>query len=168
MDSVALTPLIMRWMHILCAVVTGGGILFYWLALAPAMRKVLAPEQATALLGAVMGRFKIYVHVSILLFLVSGFYNYMVVLRPLHDGQAIYHALFGVKFLLAIVVFALAVVLTSTRPWSAKLRAGKVGWLVLSVGVTAIVLIGGYMKLIPAVKPAPEAEPAATAAVGNL
>ena len=164
MDSVALTPLVMRWIHLLSAVMAGGGILFYWIVLAPAIRKALTPEQGTALRDAVMRRLKMIVHPSIVLFLISGFYNYLVVLRPLHDGQAIYHALFGVKFLLAIAVFALAIVLTSTRKWSEKLRNGKLGWMLLSIGVIAVVLIGGYMKLLPPVEPAPETEPAAASA----
>ncbi len=166
MDSVAVTPLIMRWMHILSAVAAGGGILFYWLVLAPAMRKVLTPEQATALRDGVMRRLKMIIHPTIVLFLISGFYNYLVVLRPLHDGQAIYHAMFGTKFLLAIAVFALAIVLTSTRKWSEKLRTGKLGWAVLSLLVIAVIAIGGYMKLIPAVK-APAEEPAAASEPAN-
>jgi len=141
----------MRWIHVLCAVAAGGGILFYWIVLAPAARKALSPEQFTALREPMMRRLKMIIHPSIVLFLASGFYNYLVVLRPLHDGQAIYHALFGVKFLLAIAVFALAIVLTSTRRWSENLRNGKVGWLLLSLGVIAVVMVGGYMKLIPAI-----------------
>lgn len=163
MDTVALTPLLMRWMHLLSAVAAGGGILFYWIVLAPAARKALSPEQFAALREPMMRRLKMIVHPSIVLFLVSGFYNYLVVLRPLHDGQAIYHALFGVKFLLAIVVFALAIVLTSTRKWSEKLRNSKLGWMLVSLGVIAVVMIGGFMKLVPAIEPATEEQPPAVA-----
>lgn len=151
MDTVALTPLISRWIHLLCAVAAGGGILFYWIVLAPAARKALSAEQFAALREPMMRRLKMIVHPSIVLFLASGLYNYLVVLRPLHDGQALYHALFGTKFLLALAVFALALVLTSTRKWSENLRNGKLGWAVLSVLVIAVVMIGGYMKSIPAV-----------------
>ncbi len=141
--------LLMRWIHLLCAVAVGGSILFHWIVFAPAARKVLSAEQHAALREALMRRWKMLIHPSILLFLASGFYNYIKITAPLHQEQPLYHALFGTKFLLAIIVFAMAIVLTSTRAWSEKWRQGKLGWTLLALGTVALVLIGGYMKLIP-------------------
>jgi uncharacterized membrane protein len=145
--------LVMRWIHLLCAVAVGGSILFHWIVLAPAARKTLSAEQHAALREPLMRRWKMLIHPSIVLFLLSGFYNFIKVTAPQHHGQPLYHALFGIKFMLAIAVFALAIVLTSTRKWSEKWRQGKFGWAVLALGIVALVLLGGYMKLMPAAAP---------------
>ncbi len=149
MDSNELIALAMRWIHVLCAVAVGGSILFHWLILRPAANKSLTPDQHRALRDAIMKRWKMMIHPSIVLFLISGFYNYIKVTAPLHDGQGLYHALFGVKFLVSIAAFALAIVLTSTRKWSEKWRDGRLGWTLLAVGIVVLVLIGGYMKRMP-------------------
>jgi len=149
MDSNELIALVMRWIHLLCAVAVGGSILFHWLVLRPAAAKSLSPDQHAALRDALMKRWKMLIHPSILLFLVSGFYNFIAVTAPLHKGQGEYHMLFGIKFLLAIVIFALAIVLTSTRKWSEKWREGKMAWTLLALAVVATILVGGYMKRMP-------------------
>jgi hypothetical protein len=98
-----------------------------------------------------MKKWKLLLHPPIILFLVSGMYNYLVVTRFLHEDQALYHALFGVKFLLALVVFALYIVLTSTMKWSEGLREKNILWVLLVLLVTAIVAIAGTMKTLPIV-----------------
>ena len=151
--SIAMLPLVMRWIHILSAIVALGGAIFIRFVMMPSAQQVLEDETHAKLRAAITRRWMKFVHTCILLFLISGFYNYLVVLRPIHDGQAIYHALFGIKFLLALVVFALAVALTSLKPWSEKLRANAKFWMMLLV-VLAVIIVGisGALKFIP---PAP-------------
>lgn len=151
MDATLVLPAIMRWIHMLSAIAVAGGIFFYVVVLQPAMARALSSEQVSALREFVMRRLKMIVHPSIVLFLASGFYNYLAVTSPMHEGQGLYHALFGVKFLLSVVVFGLAIVLTSTRPWSARWRENRRAWLALTLITLAVVLIGGVMKLMPAV-----------------
>lgn len=150
MDTTLALAAAMRWIHILAAVTVAGSIFFYVIVLRPAMRKSLDPAQSASLRDAMMRRWKMLVHPSILLFLVSGFYNYLQVTAPLHNEQPLYHALFGVKFLLAILLFALAIVLTSTRAWSVRWRESGAAWIVLTLVTVAVVLIGGVMKVMPA------------------
>jgi hypothetical protein len=57
--------------------------------------------------------------------------------------------LFGVKFLLSLILFALAIVLTSTRKWSESWRERRGAWLVLAATTILIVLIAGLMKVMP-------------------
>jgi uncharacterized membrane protein len=150
MDATLVLPALMRWMHMLAAVSVAGSIFFFVLVLRPAAAKALTPEQHAALREPLMRRWKMIIHPSIVLFLVSGFYNYIAVTSKLHEGQGLYHALFGVKFLLALAVFALAIVLTSTRKWSARWRESRGAWLALVLVTLAVVLIGGLMKVMPA------------------
>ena len=150
-----LLPLVMRWLHILAAITAVGGSLFMWLVLIPSAGRALDDAAHTHLRQEIRARWQRIVHTCILLFLVSGFYNYFAVTRHLHDGQALYHALFGVKFLLALGVFALALLLTSSRSATASIRARNRLWLgVLLVLAVAVVLMSGYMRAMPHV-PAP-------------
>jgi uncharacterized membrane protein len=152
MDSSLVLPAIMRWVHMLAAVAVAGGIFFHMLVLRPAIAKALTAEQALALREPLMRRWKMIIHPSIVLFLLSGFYNYLVVTSPQHEGQALYHALFGVKFLLSLAVLGLAIVLTSTRTWSERWREGGGAWIGLTLVTLAVILIGGVMKTLPAVE----------------
>lgn len=154
MSDIHWLPLVMRWMHILAAITAVGGSIFLRFVLIPAAERALEDSAHAKLREMVIGRWQKLVHLCILLFLVSGFYNYLVITRHDHAGQALYHALFGVKFLLALGVFALAVALTSLKPWSQALRAKAKTWLaVLIVLATGIVLISGTMKQLPKTLP---------------
>ena len=143
-------PLLMRWIHVGSAIVLVGGLIFYRLVFVPAASKVFSEEELEKLREPLMRRWKMYIHPSILLFLISGFYNYLVVTRVLHEGQGLYHALFGMKFLLALCVFALAIIMTSTMTWSEKLRKNQALWSILVLLAITVALIGGYMKVMPA------------------
>lgn len=148
-----LLPLIMRWIHIFSAVLVVGGIVFYRWVYLPAVEKVLSPEDQEALRVPLMKRWKPIIHPPIILFLVSGFYNYFAVTRLLHEDQPLYHALFGVKFLLALPVFALVIIDTSTMAWSEKLRKSGRLWPLLTVLALVVVAIGGYMRVMPTTGP---------------
>ncbi len=149
MDALPLLPLISRWVHIGSAVLVSGTLLFYALAYVPIAQKVLDEETRERLREPIMRRMKLWLHPPIILFLASGFYNYIAVTAPNHEGQGLYHALFGIKFLLAILVFALMLILTSTMKWSEKLRAKTSLWQVLIVALIAVIAIAGVMKVMP-------------------
>ncbi|MBX7258401.1 MAG: hypothetical protein K1Y02_18705 [Candidatus Hydrogenedentes bacterium] len=163
MSEIHLVPLVMRWMHILAAITAVGGVTFLRFVLIPAAERVLDDSAHAKLRESVIKRWQKLVHLCILLFLVSGFYNYLMITRHDHAGQALYHALFGIKFLLALGVFALAVALTSLKQWSAGLRAKSKTWLaVLFIMAVGIVLISSTMKqlpktTVPPIAPAPAA-----------
>jgi len=151
MHDIEVLPLIARWMHILAAVFAVGGVFYVRVVLTSATQAVLEPEQRETLREALAGRWRRVIHTCILLFLASGLYNYLAIVRLRHEGQALYHALFGVKFLLALTVFALAIALTGRARWSAPLRVNRRTWLtVLLVLATTIILISGILRSIPA------------------
>jgi uncharacterized membrane protein len=148
MTGELILPLLMRWTHILAAIAALGGTLFLRLILIPAAAKALGDEERKRLREAVLGRWRVAVHVAIALLLISGFYNYLGVTRFDHEGQGAYHALMGVKMLLALVVFALAILLTSRRPNSIQANTPK--WQAILIALTvAVVLIAGHLKLMP-------------------
>lgn len=142
-------PLVMRWLHILSAVVVAGGTLFLVLVVQPGIKRHAPEEARAALEGFILTRWKMVFHPLILVFLITGFYNYLFVTRFLHEGQGVYHALFGVKFLLALVVFVLGIAATSKMAWSERLRTGRGLWALLVASLVAVVLVGGVMKTLP-------------------
>ena len=147
-----IVALLSRWTHILFAIVAIGGACFMRFVLNGAAVEALDETGRTALHQAVVKRWKRWVMISIALLLASGFYNYLVVTRAQHAGQALYHALFGVKFLLALSVFTLASALTGRAKLFNRVRERGPLWLGVLVALAVlVVLIAGVMKLIPPV-----------------
>jgi len=140
--------LIMRWVHVLSAIAMLGGALFMRLVLKGALAET-AEENREAVAGAVRKRWKMFVMLLTTLLLISGFYNYLMVTRFEHDGNPQYHMLFGIKFLLSLAVFTLAMFLIGNSSIGKKLQANDKLWLgVLCTLGVAVVLIAGYMKVM--------------------
>lgn len=95
-----------------------------------------------------MQRWRRIVQVGILLFLLSGFYNYLTGLGG-HRGDKVYHMLLGTKILLAFGVFFLASVLTGRSAAFDRMRANSKTWLAVTIALAAIVVaISGYVKVV--------------------
>ena len=145
--------LIFRWIHIGSAITVVGGTVFMLFVLLPAAKEILDDEHLK-LRAAVLKRWKWFVHIGIALFLVSGLYNYIKVMAPLHKGDGLYHALMGVKMLLAMGVFGLAEVLVGRSKLAEKLRQNASKFLTINLVLAAIIImLSGFLKTLPA-KPA--------------
>ncbi len=142
-------PLLMRWIHVGTAIVVVGGLVYYLLVFVPIANRILSAEERERLRIPLMRRWKMYIHPPVVLFLISGLYNYVYVTSGQHEGQGLYHALFGLKFLLSLGTFALAITMTSTMAWSERFRKNQALWTVLLLLASTVVLIGGYMKVMP-------------------
>lgn len=135
-----------RFVHVATAITLVGGSVFTLLVLLPAV-KVLSEDAHQTLAGAVTSRWKRFVHLGILLFLVSGFYNYMRAI-PLHKGDGLYHALLGTKMLSALGVFFIASALVGRSPKMESFRRNRPKWLAVLVLLAAtIVGISGFVKV---------------------
>lgn len=142
--------LVMRWTHILSAITLLGGSIFFRFVLMPAANRILDAETHERLRPAIVGRWKKFVMVLILLFLVSGFYTYIAVGVPAHKGgDGTYHMLFGIKFLLAMVVFLLVSLLTGRTGLAQKLQANAKLWMAITIVLgIAVVCLAGAMKML--------------------
>ena len=144
--------LVLRWMHIVPAVVAGGATAFAGIALLPALA-TLPEAERLRLKEAIDRRWRVVVMVCITLLLVSGIANFVLYQAPVHKGQSLYHALFGIKFVAALIVFFLASALSGRSPALAPIRANSRFYVgVAAALVLAILLISGALKNIP---PAP-------------
>ena len=143
-----------RVIHVGTAITLVGGSVFVLFVLMPSAKQ-LSEEAHDQLATAVGARWKRFVHIGILLFLVSGFYNYIRAI-PLHKGDGLYHAMVGTKMLFALVVFFLAAALVGRSGKLAAIRANRGKWLkVLVLLAATIVAISGFVKVrgVPAVDP---------------
>jgi len=140
-------PLISRIAHIITAVLLGGGVLYMLVVLLGPLKQ-LPEEQQQSLRSSLRRRWAPLVGVSTLVLIASGLYNFIVINRT-YDLPKVYHMLFGIKFLLALAVFALASMLVSTKNYAATFRNNAPFWtgVVILIG-SAIVLIAGYMKVM--------------------
>ena len=137
-------PVLSRWTHIGCAILLVGGTAFTYLVLQP----VLKGENAE-LVDRIRNRWKKFVHPGVLLFLISGLYNYIKAV-PNHKGDGLYHMLVGSKMLLALAVFFLASVLVGSKPGSQKYRDAARKWTGITLLLAVIIVgISGFVKVRP-------------------
>jgi uncharacterized membrane protein len=139
---------VLRWMHILAAITAVGGTIFSRVALLPAASS-LPEDPRRTLLEAIRSRWSKYVAAAILLLLVSGLWNFMQMEKTYKLGAA-YHALFGIKFLLAFAIFFLASALNGRSALAQKLRANARCWLSVNMTLAILVVcISGVLRGLP-------------------
>ena len=149
MTSMDTMALVLRWMHIVPAVVAGGATAFAWIALLPAVA-TLSEAERLRLKETIDRRWRVVIMVCITLLLVSGIANFILYQAPVHKGQPLYHALFGVKFTAAMVVFFLASALYGRTAAFASIRAKSRFYAgVAAALVLLILLISGVLRSIP-------------------
>jgi uncharacterized membrane protein len=141
--------IVSRWIHIITAVVLVGGSIFLRFVLGPAAAQ-LPDESHAKLKELVLGTWKKFVHGGIALFLISGFYNYLVVQGPLHKGDKLYHPLMGIKILLALAVFVIASGLVGRSKAFAGMRAKAKLWQGIMITLAILIIgISGFLKVRP-------------------
>jgi hypothetical protein len=147
MDNLELLNVLSRWLHVATAIVVLGGTIFLRFVLMPAAEPL--PETEHNLLRErLIARWRKVVMAGIGLFLLTGFYNYLGVARATHHGDKAYHALMGIKIVLAFGVFFLASVLVGRSPKFEPLRRNRKRWLgLLVVAALVIVLISSFLKV---------------------
>lgn len=148
MQSIDWVAVLFRWLHIIPAITLLGGTIFLAFAAVPAT----AGEGGAAptWLGAVRKRWAMISGICILLLLASGlwnFFNYRM--EAVSDTGPLYHALFGTKALLALVVFFIVSVMAGRSPAFAPMRSkpGKMLTIAALLGL-AIVLISGVLRSV--------------------
>jgi hypothetical protein len=136
-----------RWIHVSTAIVLIGGTVFMRYVLTPSAEQ-LSQAEHDRLRELVMGTWRKVVRGGILLFLLTGFYNYLVVALPQHVHDKQYHILMGIKILAAFGVFFLAEALVGRSAALAPLRQKRKTWLlVLIVVAFAIVAISSLLRV---------------------
>ena len=149
------TLLLLRWAHILAAIVAVGGLVFARFGLLPALGG-LDEETRDRIHDRIRRAWLPWVIGAITLLLASGLANFLLFnARVKEEGWAAgewmratnYHALFGAKFLLALVVFYLASGLVGRGAGTAWIRRDRATWLSVTIGLAvAVVMLSGWMR----------------------
>jgi uncharacterized membrane protein len=150
------TTLLLRWAHILAAIVALGGLLFARFAVVPAADE-LGKDTADRLHAGIRRRWMPWVTGAITLLLASGLTNYILMIKRVKASpelwggdwmrQTGYHGLFGAKFLLAMIVFFFASGLVGRGASTQWIRDNRKQWLSVTIGLAVgVVLISGWMR----------------------
>ena len=143
-----IADLVLRWMHILSAVVLVGGTIFQWFVWSPAT----AGDKADEIAAAVRSRWSKLVMAASGFLLLSGVINFILIVQRyeiLKDGPgSLYHPVFGIKFILAFGVFFLSSALSGRSGLAARLRQKERMWLTVNMALAVIVVcLAGILKL---------------------
>ncbi|MGA2271754.1 MAG: hypothetical protein ABSH44_25105 [Bryobacteraceae bacterium] len=129
---------VMQWLHFSSLATLIGGILYGRLVMAPAS-SVLAPDAREALADRAATAFRPWVLAAICGLVVSGLYNILT-----HPGHSrIYQALLGIKLLLVLHVFTVALLIA--RPGHPRRTPMMTG---LAISGLAIIAIAVYLAHI--------------------
>lgn len=147
METLLPLDVVSRWIHVGTAIVVLGGSCFLRVVLMPAAA-ALPEAEHEGLRQRLMATWRRVVTLGIALFLLSGFYNYLAVAIPRHRGDGLYHALMGIKILLALVVFFLASALVGRSEALAGIRRNARRWLAITVLIGFVIVgMSGYLKV---------------------
>lgn len=139
MDSGELLSLVFRWLHILAGMTAVGGTIFARAVVVPTLDE-LPSEQRNALHAAMRARWSKIVAAAIGFLLVSGLYS-VGVITLYYTLPRWYHPVFGVKFLLACVIFMVASLLIGKTAAAEQVRRNARFWLNLNI-VLAVLVVG--------------------------
>ncbi|TWU25832.1 hypothetical protein [Bythopirellula polymerisocia] len=137
LDGAFALQVFLRVVHILGAVILAGG-LFY-------QRSILSPEGVDACFAGRRQVWAKWVGIATLMLLASGLYNFITILRTAKfDGTPLpptYHALFGVKFLLGLLVMFLAAILAGKTAAAERFRQKMGKWLNVAWTASLTILV---------------------------
>lgn len=143
-DPKIVISVLARVLHILPAIVLGGG-LFY-------LRSILAADNAATAYGNRRAAWARWVGAATLLLSVTGLYNYLTFVQAgklpgARELPMAYHMLFGLKFLLGIFVMFVAAILAGSTAAADRFRGNMLPWLNRAwIAVIAIVIIAAIMR----------------------
>jgi putative copper export protein len=136
---------VLRVLHILAAIIIVGGLFYAKIVLVPAGADPYAGNRQ------VWAR---WVGIASLLLVVSGLMNFMnnIGLAKEHGTPLppTYHMLFGIKFLLGLLVMFIAAILAGKTALADKFRQNMGRWLNIAWSASlAIVIIGALLRTFP-------------------
>jgi uncharacterized membrane protein len=149
MDPAFILYTLTRILHIGTAIIVVGGTFFVRFVLLPAATRNLPDDVHARLRTAVMGTWKRIVHAGIVLFILTGAFNYYrVIAERSHKGDALYHALLGTKIILALVIFFIASALVGRSSAFEGIRRSAPKWMLVNLVLAAVILaISGFLKV---------------------
>ena len=122
---------LMRWVHISSVATLVGSILYARFVETPSLAK-LPPDSREAVADAAAVRYRPIVTTAIIGLIISGIYRLLIS----RGHTPTYHMLFGVKMLLVLHVFSIAVLIA--RPHNPRRVRQMTGMLISGLAIIAI------------------------------
>ena len=145
LDFEFVLALVSRWLHILAAIVAVGGTIFARTVVFPVLSS-LPDDERSRLHTAFRERWATILKAAIGFLLVSGLYNFLITVSQ-YRVPSWYHMVFGMKFLLAMAIFAIASLLIGKSPAAQAVRARAPLWLNLNIVLAiAVVCLSGVLR----------------------
>lgn len=137
--------LVARWLHLLAAITAVGGTVFARAVVFPTLDK-LPVDDRRALHAAMRARWSVIVAAAIGFLLLSGLVNIGV--TSIHYRVPLwYMPVFGVKFMLALIVFTVASLLSGKTSAADQMRKNAPFWLNLNIALAvAVVCLSGVLR----------------------
>lgn len=145
-DGPYVIKLVSRVLHILSAIILVGG-LFY-------IRTILSPAGVDACFADRRAVWAKWVGMATFFLLISGFYNFFMILGASKAEGGVklpstYHMLFGIKFLLALVVMFVSAILAGKTEAAERFRGNMRRWLNIGwLAAMGIVVIAAIMRTL--------------------
>ena len=151
MDTEYVLMLVARWLHILSATLAIGVPLYVRFVLMPALG-TLDEANRSRLQEAIAKRWRMIVHILIVVFLATGLYTFLGIARWKtfsQEAKMQYHALFGVKFLIALAMFTISSALAGRSGFFAPIRQNPRPWLQVLILLGLLIIgISGIMRFM--------------------
>jgi uncharacterized membrane protein len=145
MEPEVMLGLVFRWLHILAAITAVGGTVFARAVVVPTL-DLLPADQKKALHAAMRVRWSKIVAAAIGFLIISGLYN-VGATSVYYTLPRWYMPVFGVKFLLAFVIFGVASFVTGKTSVANKMRQNLRFWLDLNIVLAvAVVCLSGVLR----------------------
>ena len=137
---------ISRGIHLLCAMLAVGELVFQRLALRPALEANPNAELAES----IRRRWAPMTHIAITLLLVTGMYQLMKAGIPKGKEDSAYHMWFGIKFVAALGIFFIVTALAGRSAAFEKLRQKGGLWGSIAIVLALVVIaISLHLRAIP-------------------
>lgn len=165
--------LLLRWIHIFGAIMLVGSTIFMRCAYVPAKADVDGDLDAN-FVESLRKRWSFLVMISSGQLLVSGLIEFVLLMKNFDISKdafpgSAYHMIFGIKFLLAFVVFFLAAALSGRSGLAQKLREREKTWLTVNMVLAiTVVCFAGMMRLADRSEKSTSSLPQAVPSVANV
>lgn len=133
--------IVAKFLHVTFAAIAMGGIALTLWALIPALKEV-SPESAATISQGVSRRFGVMIWITISILFLTGLWMVVLVIAA-GVPHALYHSILGIKIILALLIFLIALGITLPMKFLEKMRQNKRRWMVINIHLIVIVFFLG-------------------------
>ncbi len=131
---------IAKFLHVMSAAIAFGGVAFVLWALMPSAGRIDS-EASGKLMESVTVRFSRMIWIAIALLIITGIWMIIVVMTAV--PSPLYHSILGIKIILAIVIFTIAIALTLPGKAFQSMKQNRRRWMIINIHLFVIVFFLG-------------------------